>query len=201
MGSKTQTLLERAAADENTSSVAFAEREFSEQENSAAVFALLQTKMLNIDDWNRNSSLSTFCLFDKNGAAITGRLIETNLFNRLHLKNSGKYDWVKFTDIYRAADEMIITIQPTYDPTVEQPAPNTTSHFFTAESTNNFCLCRDENVLRFYVIGLNEKQNTRETNGAVESLRNLVTANVAYYSGTQKKQWQTFCRNFLNSAG
>lgn len=199
MNSKTQTLLQRAAADETTSSVVFAERRFSERENLAAVFSRLQRKILNLDDWNRNSALSTFCLFDKNGTAITGRLIETNLLNRIHLKNSGKYDWVEFIEIYRATDEMVITVQPTRDPTGEHSDSNSTSHFFTSESTNNFCLCKNENALRFYVIGLNEKQNTRETESAVESLRNLVTANFAYYSGTQKKEWQTFCENFLNS--
>src|SRR6476469_1566783 len=47
--------------------------------------------------------------------------------------------------------------------TDKEPDKNVTSHFFTSDATNNFCLEKRDAVVSFYVIGLSEKTNTDET--------------------------------------
>jgi hypothetical protein len=110
-----------------------------------------------------------------------------------------KYDWVRVIDIYEEADEFIISVKPTYDPTAETIDKNVISHFFTDESTNNFCLLRKSDTIWFYVIGLGEKQNTSETKNALETVRN-VAVNLGSYLGIQKSEWEKFCRHFLEDA-
>lgn len=115
---------------------------------------------------------------------------------RILLKGSGKYDWVKIISIDEATDEFIITVKPTFDPTADEPDKTVISHFFTDESTNNFCLSRNGGKISFYVIGLNEKQNTSETKNTLETVRN-VAVNAAAYVGIQEGEWEKFCHSFL----
>jgi hypothetical protein len=51
----------------------------------------------------------------------------------------------------------------------------------------------------FYVIGLNEKANSTETDGALETVRNIAV-NLATYLGMQKSEWEKFCHHFLKDA-
>jgi hypothetical protein len=91
----------------------------------------------------------------------------------------------------------VLTVKPSFDPTEKAADKESTSHFFTNEATNNFCLQRDEKSILFYVIGLHEKTNLGETENALETARNAAVANLGYYLGIQKAEWKTFCRNFL----
>ena len=141
--------------------------------------------------------LSTYALFDENGREINE--INVGTFIRISLKASGKYDWIRVIDIYDAPDEFIITVKPTFDPTTENRETSAISHFFTDEATNNFCLFKKAETVAFYVIGLNEKTNTNETGGAIETIRN-VAVNLATYLGMQKGEWEKFCHHFLEDA-
>ncbi len=115
---------------------------------------------------------------------------------RISLKGSGKYDWIRVIDIYEAADKFVVTVKPTYDPTQEKSDKTVISHFFTDDSTNNFCVLRKEKTIAFYVIGLGEKQNTNETKNTLETIRN-VAVNLGSYLGIQKVEWEKFCHHFL----
>ena len=96
--------------------------------------------------------------------------------------------------VFDTPQEIVITVRPTYDPTAEDPGPKTTSHFFTAESTNNFSANIKGKTVNAYVIGLNEKQNTAETDSMLEAARNVAAANIGSYLGIQKGEWTTFCK-------
>ena len=109
---------------------------------------------------------------------------------------SGKYDWIRVIDIFDAAEEFVITVKPTFDPTSEKPNESVISHFFTDEATNNFCVFKKGKTAALYVIGLNEKMNTTETANAVQTVRN-VAVNFATFIGTQKGEWEKFCRHFV----
>jgi hypothetical protein len=89
----------------------------------------------------------------------------------------------------------VIVVRPSHDPTKDEPG--LTSHFFGPEARNHFCVQLHEKTVAFYVIGLNEKQNTQETENPVEAARNAVVANVGYYSGLQNAVWKEFCRKML----
>lgn len=197
MNSKTENLLKNAEDNEN-SSISSAERHFDFADEAQVFFAELKKSILNIDNWNENANLSSYTLFDENGYQLESKTIYEGAFNRISLKGSGKYDWVRVVKITEKDREMIMTVQPTFDPTIKDSDKSKTSHFFTGEATNNFCLLHRENSVAFYVIGLNEKQNTQETKSIIEIVRNVAAANLGTYLGIQKAEWTTFCENFLN---
>ncbi len=199
MNSKIQSLLETANSHSNDSSVSFDKRIFPANEAAEQAFLKLKKDLLNITEWNKHSAISSFELFDETGRVLEDKTIFEETLCRISMPGSGKYDWVRFIEIYEAANELVLTVTPTYDPTAAPPDKQATSHFMTSEATNNFCLLKDENSLSLYVIGLDEKHNTSETESTLEIIRNFVTANVGYYLGVQKTEWTTFCKNFLDS--
>jgi hypothetical protein len=106
---------------------------------------------------------------------------------------------VKIIEIIHEQDEAIVSVKPSYNPTENQPDKNATSHFFTDDAINNFCLGKNRETVSFYVIGLNEKTNTNETENFIETVRNVAVANVGSYLGIQKSEWKIFCENFLET--
>jgi hypothetical protein len=197
MKNKTQELL-KLANDNPDSSISSAKRVFPDRKAAQDFFSLLKSRLLKIDEWNKNSNLSSYRLFDENGNPLDDQLLAEGVFNRISLKGSGKYDWVRIVEIYETAEEMVITVSPTYDPTDENIDKSVTSHFFTSDANNNFCALLHESAINFYVIGLNEKQNTAETNNPLEAARNIAAANLGTYLGIQKGEWESFGNNFLN---
>lgn len=199
---KIQTLLERAAGQNDSSapeesSIAQAALSFSIAEEAKKAFSFLRNRLFHIGHWNDYSEISSFALFDNNGDSQPDKLAVVGDFIKVTLPGSGKDDWIKVTEIDDLPNEIVLTVQPSHDPTNELNK-QTTSHFFSPDSTNNFCLQRTASKISFYVIGLNERTNTEETSGILESARNLATANLGYFLGIQKTQWETFCRNFLD---
>ncbi|MEP6900851.1 MAG: hypothetical protein ABJA66_03815 [Actinomycetota bacterium] len=199
MDFKTDNLLNQANLDTHHSSLSSAEKTFADEARSSEVFSALKAKLLNIQEWNDHSMLSSYQLFDENGQTLKTEKLAVGQFLRISLKGTLKYDWIRILDIVEAADEFIITVKPASDPTAEKTDKSVISHFFTDESTNNFCLLKRANTVAFYVIGLDEKQNTSETKNALETIRN-VAVNLGSYLGIQKGEWEKFCHDFLNDA-
>ena len=196
---KTDSLLEQSRRDEDHSSFASAEKTFADEPEAAKVFSSLKAKLSDVDEWNAHAMLSSFELFDENGQALTTKKMAVGALLRISLKGTMKYDWVRVVDIYEAADEFIVSVKPTYDPTGESGDQSVISHFFTDESTNNFCLVRKASSVTLYVIGLNEKMNTEETDGALEAVRNAAV-NLGSYLGVQRGEWEKFCHHFMEDA-
>ncbi len=200
---KIQNLLEQAARQNDSaaaddSSVAGGKRVLPSADEAEEVFSRLHEKLFHIEHWNSCSEISSFELFSANGIASPEKAAALGDFIKITLPGSGKGDWVKITAIDESAEETILTVQPSHNPTDEKDE-KTTSHFFADTSTNNFCLQKDETTINFYVIGLNEETNTEETSGVLETVRNYATANLGCLLGIQKVQWETFCRNFLEA--
>lgn len=196
---KTDSLLNQANLDENHSSFSSAEKTFSAEAEAAQVFAILKAKLLSVAEWNAHSLLSSFNLFDENGQTLATGELAVGAFMQISLKGTVKYDWVRVIDIYEAAGEFIITVKPTFDPTADEVDNQVVSHFFTDESTNNFCLLRRADTVALYVIGLNEKMNVSETKNALEAVRNAAV-NAGSYLGVQTGEWEKFCHHFLEDA-
>lgn len=204
MSEKIQKLLERAAqqtasSSDGASSVSHAECNFSSAPEAEKSFAQLSAKLFQINRWNAHSALMSFAPFDEKGGECKRESANVGDFIRLTLIASGKDDWVKIIRIEDAPDEVILTVQPSYNPTEKNADASVTSHFFTSESTNNFCLEKSGTTINFYVVGLNEKTNTADTKNILETVRNAATANVGHYLGIQKMEWTQFCENFLKS--
>ena len=199
MSGKIESLLNQAKANKNESSVSSAEETFSDSLEADRIFSVLKTKLQNIGEWNDHAMLSSYKLFNEDGTDQETETLSVGCFIRILLRGSGKYDWVRVMDIHEAADEFVITVKPTFDPTEESPDTSVVSHFFTDASTNNFCLSNKDKTVSFYVIGLNEKQNTSETENALQTIRN-VAVNLSSYLGIQTSEWEKFCHGFLQCA-
>ena len=203
MAGKIQNLLAQAArlADSSVSklsSVTNTTRIFQTEAEAKAAFGQLREKLLRVGEWNDESSISSFALYDERGNEQPEKSAAIGDFIKITLPLSGKDDWVKITEIHNLPDEIVLTVQPSPNPT-DKADETTIAHFFTDESTNNFCLQKKEAKLNFYVIGLNEKTNTEETSGVLETIRNVATSNLGCFLGIQKAQWKTFGENFLES--
>lgn len=181
------------------SSVTCSERAFSNEVEAERFFDGLKQKLLRIKEWNEKSGLSGYELFDADGNLSHRKQAIIGDFIRIALHGSGKYDWVKIQDIFEAPDEIVLTVKPSFDPSEDQSNESVTSHFFTSDATNNFCIERRKNTIYFCVIGLNEKTNTDETAGFIEAARNFATANIGSYFGIQKGEWKNFTENFLET--
>jgi hypothetical protein len=205
MDNKIHILLAQAKRESETatpekSSMAFATREFVNEREAENAFQHLKRKLFRIDEWNEKSALSTFELYDHAGNEARGKDAAAEDFIKITLPGSGKSDWVEIIEIYEHGAEVVLTVQPSENPTEKNPGKKThTSHFFTSEATNNFCLNRDGNSVNFFVLGLSEKSNTGDTSNFLETLRNYATANLGHYLGIQKGEWTTFCENFLDT--
>ena len=202
MGAKVQDLLKQAnTSPEGDTSVNFAKRSFGSEAECTNFFAQSKQRLLTISEWDKNSSPSSYKLYDNGGRQI-GESIAVGDFFRITLHGSGKYDWVEVESIYETPLEFIITVKPSFDPTADPQDKGVISHFFVPEARNNFYLQNDGKMLSMYVIGIGEKQNTENTSGAIETIRNAATAtaNLGYYLGIQKTTWTEFCSNFLKNA-
>lgn len=202
MKSKIQQLLKEAArqarsSETGESSTATASRAFSDVSDAEKLFDDLRQKLFRVRNWNAESAMMGFELFDENGNICDRESAVVGDFIRLSMVGGGKYDWVKIIEIMDEANEAVVTVKPSYNPIENEPDRNKTSHFFTDDSTNNFCLERNDGSVNFYVIGLSEKTNTDETENFIETIRNVAVANIGSYFGIQKAEWKTFCENFL----
>jgi len=205
MNGKIEILLSEAGRQEvseksGASSVSRAERTFETETAAKDFFLVLKRKILQVPEWESNSALSGYNHFDANGAICDEKPLAVGDFIRIGLPGSGKYDWIKIIKIDDSDDEFVLTVQPSNDPTEKTEKTSgekTVSHFFTDESTNNFCLQLANKTIHFYVIGLNEKTNTNETGGIIETVRNVAASNIGHYLGIQKTEWTKFAENFL----
>jgi hypothetical protein len=198
MNGKIENLMQQVKTDtEEKTSIASAEKAFETELEAEKAFSQFGEKLLYIDRWNTDSGVSSFRLFEPSGEKAADRPAEIGDHICIHLPGTGKNDWVKVVDIREAANEKVLTVQPSFDPTDESADKSVTSHFFTDESTNNFCLQLNNKHVKMYVIGLNEISNTKNTNNLIESARNFATANLGHFLGVQKAEWTTFCNNFL----
>ena len=193
-----ENLLKTAnSATGGDSSVNVAKRIFDDTGRCDAFYEQTCSNLLNITEWNRNSSVTSYALFDEAGNDIGSSPIDVGRFIRIGLYGSGKYDWVRVVEILGDADEFVLKVKPSHDPTQHPVDPASISHFFGPEAENNFCVQRNDKTVAFYIIGLNEKQNSGFTDSQIESARNTAVANVGYYTGLQKKVWKRFASNFL----
>ena len=199
MSGKVENLIKQRQLNENESSLSSAEKTLLDEAEAERVFSALRTKLLNIGEWNDHALISTYKLFSEAGRPLETETLSTGVLIRISLKGSGKYDWVRVIDIYEESEEFVITVKPTFDPTEENPDKSVISHFFTDAATNNFCLSKNYKTVSVYVIGLDEKQNTAETENALQTIRN-VAVNLGSYLGIQTSEWEKFCSGFLECA-
>ena len=192
-----EALAEKYSSGTGESSITSASRAFLKTHDADDFFNKLRPELFRVREWNEKATLTSFELFDEKGDISERENAVVGDFIRLSMAGTGKNDWVKVIEMIDEAGEAILTIKPSYDPTENEPDKNTTSHFFTSDATNSFCLEKSNAIVSFYVIGLSEKTNTGETGSFVEKARNVAVSKVGPYFGIQKAEWKTFCANFV----
>jgi hypothetical protein len=199
MATKTESLIsETNEGEQDGSSFNKAERTLPNREEAETLFRKIKNKLRNIDQWVEHSGVSYFAIFEENGRQPSDRSVKEGRFIRILLPGTGKYDWVRVEDVRETEEEMVVTVRPTYDPTAEPVDTSVISHFFAATATNNFCALLSGNMVGVYVIGTGEKQNTSETSGMLESVRNAAVATIGPYLGIQSAEWTKFCNSLLS---
>lgn len=194
-----EMLLEAANSSlQHDTSVNSARRTFLSESDAVKFFKSVRENLFRISEWRKNSTATSYDLFDASGQASNSDTIGLGKFIRIKLHGSGKYDWVHVEEIAEEAGATILRVKPSYDPT-DPDRSDSTSHFFGPDAENNFCVQLNEKSVMFYVIGLDERQNTKDADGFVESARNAAVANIGYYSGLQKAVWKDFATNFLRT--
>lgn len=197
--SRIETLLEAAnSSTDNDTSINAAKRTFVSDADADGFFRSVRERLFRISEWRKNSNATSYDLFDASGQSSSSDEIQVGKFIRIELPGSGKYDWVNVNEVVDENGEVVLRVKPSYDPT-DPERGDSISHFFGPEAENNFCVQRDEKTIAFYVIGLNERQNTGSSDSLVESARNAAVANFGYYSGLQKAVWKDFATNFLST--
>ena len=168
MNGKIENLLRLAnKSDAPNSSVANSMRVLATEIEAESVFSRLKENLLSVEYWNVKSAIMSFTLYNSKGAAQSHKIAAVGDYIEISTPGSGKADWVRISEITDAPDETVLTVQPSRDPTDKSGAA-TVSHFFAADSTNNFCLQKKGSKINFYVIGLDEQTNTEDTGGIVE---------------------------------
>jgi len=202
MTTKTETLIKEADAGErDDSSFNKAERTMPSRDEAEKLFRKVKNKLRHIDQWVEHSGVSYFAIFDEDGRQSSDNSVKKGRFIRILLPGTGKYDWVRVEDVHESEDEMVVTVRPTYDPTATPVDKSVVSHFFADSATNNFCTLFRGNTVGAYVIGISERQNTSDTSGMLETVRNAAVANIGPYLGIQSAEWTKFCNSLLADDG
>ena len=199
---ETERLIEeRKTQPDDESSLNCEVCEFEDVEAARTAFEAVKKRLRDVNEWNSRAGLSSYELFDATGASLNSHTLQEGQFVKIALTGAGKSDWVRIKKVHETDNELVITVKPTYDPTDSPQQTGETSHFFTAEATNNFCAFCDGQKVAVYVIGLNEKLNSGHTSGIIETARNALVANLGHYLGVQKAEWNKFCDAMLDGLG
>ena len=127
---KIEELIEAAnSSTAGDTSFNVAKRVFDDKAKCDAFFEQTCSNLLSISEWNRNSSAANYKLFDEAGNDIDAEPIDAGRFIRIGLYGSGKYDWVRVLEIIDEADEFVVKVKPSHDPTQDPVDTNSTSHF------------------------------------------------------------------------
>ena len=96
---KTDDLREKAAQDENHSSLSAAENEFADESAAQQAFATLRGKLSNVQEWNAHGLVSSFELYDESGEPSPDKKLAVGKFLRISLPATFKYDWVRVESV------------------------------------------------------------------------------------------------------
>jgi hypothetical protein len=102
--SKIQILLEKAARQNESptreaSSAASAARFCQSAAETEELFSRFHQKLFRINQWNSDSAISSFELFDEKGDSQPEKRAVLGDFIKITLPGSGKSDWVKIIEI------------------------------------------------------------------------------------------------------
>jgi hypothetical protein len=199
MATKTETLItEVSSSERDDTSLNKAERTLPSRDEAVGLFRKVKNKLRNVEQWSEHSGVSYFAVFDETGDQPGDHEVKEGRFIRIQLPGTGMYDWVRVENVHETDEEMVVTVRPTHDPTAEPVDKEVISHFFAPTATNNFCALLRGNTVGAYVIGTGEKQNTSDTSGILETVRNAAVANLGSYLGLQSAEWTKFCNSLLS---
>src|SRR5437870_5028128 len=82
------------------SSLAYASRQFISASEAEQSFPHFKEKLFRTREWNSESGISSYELFDENGNTCPDKIAAVNDFIKITLPGSGKDDWVKIIEIF-----------------------------------------------------------------------------------------------------
>lgn len=184
------------------SSDTVSERKFGTETAAADFYKIVQSRLLNISDWERfaGEEKAEFSLCEPSGLLRKGEpqigdLIKIKIPG-LHNPTGDKYDWVVIEHLEQRNhpdwEGIYIRVRPTQNPADDE---DKTAHFFADKATSNFIALREGKVVKTMVFGRNEVPNTEDLN-LLEKMRNAVVAIGGMLAGS-KFQWKSLTDGLL----
>jgi hypothetical protein len=167
-------------------------------------FSVLKKRFFDVNHWRNfcGENSTDFKLCDFNGNDIS-RNPEIGDLVKIDIPGPGKnegnsFDWVKITNISHEVidsshEKFLITCSPAKDPF--NTKNNHIAHFYGADATSNFMICKNKNCINAAIYGRNEVPNLQA--GFIDKIRNVFIG-VGGILGISKIQWKCLCEGWLN---
>ncbi|WP_146899308.1 hypothetical protein [Adhaeribacter aerolatus] len=174
------------------------ENTYPDERSATEAFVRSKQKLFGVDNWSGLPGInSTFKLFDGAGNKVTDRDPQIGDFVQIILPGPGPENWVTVTNIRNEENLAEFTVSPS-----PAPAPHTNNteevkHFFGKEASSTFRVERQENKLKAYEIGRNERPNNQGAEAGNRAVVNTLIAEGGW-AGFQALQWDKLTRYLVH---
>ncbi|WP_247236652.1 hypothetical protein [Telluribacter sp. SYSU D00476] len=171
-------------------------------EEARAFFDVVKQRLLNVNAWNDYAGAATakFQVVDKEGNEVTRHVTQGDFF-KINIPGPGSisgegYDWVRVEEVRIVAEGEVesvgIRVRPTSNP---QNDDDQIHHFYSEESTSNFTVTREGQLITVGIYDRNTKPNV-ESEGILEKARDILVG-LGAVTGFSKYQWQKLADGLL----
>jgi hypothetical protein len=180
----------RALQGEETKDKFFSShRDFESEQIAFQHFKLSKEKLFNVDAWSDLPGLSsTFELHTADGHRKKAQPPRPGDYIRIELPGPMPENWVQVTDVRSEEKLAEFTVNPSEDPTKQEPGKKI-EHFFIKEASSTFRLEWQEKRIIASEIGKNEGINNQGEEAGGRSLINTLIA-AGGWAFFQKVQWE-----------
>lgn len=176
--------------------------ELPTEEEAKAFFAVVKTRLLNVNDWHEVAGTLTakFQLVNEKGEEVY-RPVQQGDYFEIDIPGPGPaagegYDWVRVEEVQSVSESAVesvgIRVRPTTSP---WNSSDEIAHFYAPESTSSFTVTREGTKVTAGIYDRNTKPNT-EGETVVEQVRNTVVGTGAV-TAFSRVQWKSLAEGLL----
>jgi hypothetical protein len=176
--------------------------EFNSAAEARSLFEVAKNRLLNVNSWNELTGTATaeFQVVDKDGMEVDRPVQEGDYF-KIDVPGPGPvagdgYDWVRVEEISVVAEpeteSVGVRVRPCPNPQTRED--DAAVHFYSEESTSNFLVAREGNIVKAGVYDRNTKPN--DEGDLVDKARNLLMG-LGAVEGFSRFQWKQLTDGLL----
>jgi hypothetical protein len=182
--------------------VADSSLELKDNSEAKAFYEIAKRHLLNVNDWHKvaGSLSAIFKVLDPSGKEVN-RSVEKGDYFKIDIPGPGSkegdgYDWVLVEELKEISNEdgqsIAFRVRPCSNPFSEKKE---TAHFYGEESTSNFIVSREKNVVTATIIDRNIKPN-KDAEKITDKIRDTVIG-MGAIGLFSKLQWQQLADGLL----